>query len=167
MDWNRPYASGRFDCIVASEVTYKQEECKSLTKLFETCLNPDGEVILAGEMRKSSIEVYKALEVLRAVTGGRIMVHVERRVGRKRAAGAVDDGIDLSKTGRSRRKRLSNARRVRHIDRHVHHRPSLTFQGVRRRQTAGLVDFRHDHASAFMPELQRAGVRKFPASGCP
>ena len=28
--------------------------------------------------------VYKALEVLRAVTGGRILVHVERRVGRKR-----------------------------------------------------------------------------------
>ena len=63
LDWNRPYSPGRFDCIVASEVTYKEEECKSLVKLLETCLKPDGEVILAGEMRKSSMDVYKALEI--------------------------------------------------------------------------------------------------------
>ena len=61
LDWNRPHSTGRFDCIVASEVTYKKEECPSLVKLLKACLKPDGEVILAGEMRKSSMDVYKEL----------------------------------------------------------------------------------------------------------
>jgi len=63
LDWNRPHSAGRFDCIVASEVTYKKEECPSLVKLLKASLKPDGEVILAGEMRKSSMEVYKELEI--------------------------------------------------------------------------------------------------------
>ena len=62
LDWNHPHSIGRFDGIVASEVTYKKEECLSLVKLLKACLKPDGEVVLAGEMRKSSMEVYKALE---------------------------------------------------------------------------------------------------------
>jgi hypothetical protein len=31
-------------------------------KLLKACLKPDGEVILAGEMRKSSMDFYKELE---------------------------------------------------------------------------------------------------------
>ena len=62
LDWNHPASPGRFDYIVASEVTYKKEDCQSLVKLLESCLKPDGEVILAGEMRKSSMDFYKELE---------------------------------------------------------------------------------------------------------
>ena len=62
LDWNRPQLSGRFDYLVASEVTYKTEDCQPLVKLLKVCLNPDGEVILAGEMRKSSMDFYKELE---------------------------------------------------------------------------------------------------------
>jgi predicted nicotinamide N-methyase len=63
LDWNCPQLQGQFDCIVASEVTYKKEACPSLIKLMKTYLKPDGEVILAGEMRKSSMDFYKELEI--------------------------------------------------------------------------------------------------------
>jgi predicted nicotinamide N-methyase len=62
LDWNRPQSPGRFDYIVASEVTYNKEDCQLLVKLLKACLKPDGQVILAGEMRKSSMDFYKALE---------------------------------------------------------------------------------------------------------
>ena len=61
LDWNRPQLPGRFDYIVASEVTYKKENCQPLMKLLGDCLRPDGEVILAAEMRKSSMDFYKEL----------------------------------------------------------------------------------------------------------
>ena len=62
LDWNRPQSPGRFDYIVASEVTYKKEDCQPLVELLKACLKPDGEVILAGEMRKTSLDFYKELE---------------------------------------------------------------------------------------------------------
>jgi len=62
LDWNRPQSPNRFDYLVASEVTYKKEDCQPLVKLFKACLKPDGEVILAGEMRKSTMDFYKELE---------------------------------------------------------------------------------------------------------
>jgi len=62
LDWNRPQSPGRFDYIVASEVTYKKEDCQPLVELLKVCLKPDGEVILAGEMRKTSLDFYKELE---------------------------------------------------------------------------------------------------------
>ena len=62
LDWNRPQLPGRFEQIVASEVTYKRDDWQPLVKFLETCLKPDGEVILAAEMRKSSVDFYKELE---------------------------------------------------------------------------------------------------------
>jgi predicted nicotinamide N-methyase len=64
LDWNRPQSPGRFDFIVASEVTYKKEDCQPLVQLLKACLKPDGEVMLAGEMRKSSMDFYKELETI-------------------------------------------------------------------------------------------------------
>ncbi len=62
LDWNNPRLPGQFDYIVASEVTYKKEDCQPILKLLKSSLKPDGEVILAGEMRKSSMDFYKELE---------------------------------------------------------------------------------------------------------
>jgi predicted nicotinamide N-methyase len=61
LDWNRPQLPGRFDFIVASEVIYKKKDCRPLMKLLKAGLKPDGEVILVGEMRKSSMDFYKEL----------------------------------------------------------------------------------------------------------
>ena len=43
-------------------MTYKKEDCRPLMELLKVCLKPDGEVILAGEMRKSSMDFYKEFE---------------------------------------------------------------------------------------------------------
>jgi predicted nicotinamide N-methyase len=62
LDWNRPQLKHTVDYIVASEVTYKKDDLQSLLSLFKHCLNPDGEVLLAGEMRKGSKDIYQQLE---------------------------------------------------------------------------------------------------------
>ena len=64
LDWNHPRLTGRFDYIVASEVSYRKEDIQSLMLLFRNSLKPDGEVVLAGEMRKLSKDFYKALETM-------------------------------------------------------------------------------------------------------
>ncbi len=62
LDWTRPQLPGRFDYIVGSEVIYKKEDCRPLVKLLKAALKPNGEVILAGEMRKSSMDFYTEFE---------------------------------------------------------------------------------------------------------
>ncbi len=62
LDWNQPKLKGRFDYIVASEVVYKTTDFTPLVKLFQSYLKPDGEIILASEMRKTSGEFYKYLQ---------------------------------------------------------------------------------------------------------
>jgi len=62
LDWNRPQLKHTVDYIVASEVTYKKDDLQSLLSLFKQCLNPDGEVLLSGEMRKGSKDIYQQLE---------------------------------------------------------------------------------------------------------
>ena len=83
LDWNRPQLPGRFDYIVASEVIYKKEDCRPLMKLLKACLKPDGEVILAGEMRKSSMDFYKEFE-------SRFNIKVQKKVLR-----SADEKINI------------------------------------------------------------------------
>lgn len=64
LDWNRPNLPAEFDYIVASEVSYKEEDLQPLLTLFKTYLKPEGKVILAGEMRKVSKNFYKQLEAV-------------------------------------------------------------------------------------------------------
>lgn len=62
LDWSHPGLARKFDLIVASEVTYKKENCQPILNLLKSCLKTDGEVILAGEMRKASMDFYESLE---------------------------------------------------------------------------------------------------------
>ncbi len=64
LDWNHPRPMGQFDTIVASEVSYREEDIQPLLTLFKNLLKTGGEVILAGEMRKLSKDVYKAFELM-------------------------------------------------------------------------------------------------------
>ena len=64
LDWNHPRLTSQFDYIIASEVSYKEEDIQPLLMLFKNSLNTSGEVILAGEMRKLSKDFYKALETI-------------------------------------------------------------------------------------------------------
>ena len=64
LDWNHPKPAGQFDYIIASEVSYREEDIQPLMALFKNSLKTGGEVILAGEMRKLSKDFYQALETL-------------------------------------------------------------------------------------------------------
>ena len=64
LDWNHPQLTGQFDYIIASEVSYREEDIQALRRLFENSLKTSGEVILAGEMRKLSKDFYKTLETM-------------------------------------------------------------------------------------------------------
>lgn len=59
LDWHHSGLSERFDMIVASEVTYKEEDFSPLTQLFRSNLKPGGEIILASEIRKSGKDLFK------------------------------------------------------------------------------------------------------------
>ena len=61
LDWHHPQLPGQFDYIIASEVSYRREDCHPLLGILKSCLKPAGEVILAGEMRKSSMDFYQEL----------------------------------------------------------------------------------------------------------
>jgi hypothetical protein len=62
LDWHRPRLSGKFDAIVASEITYKQADFSSLIQLFRSYLQPRGQIILASEMRKTGKDLFNFLK---------------------------------------------------------------------------------------------------------
>lgn len=62
LDWNHPGLEGSYDTILASEVIYRPQDFASLLNLFQSCLAPSGEIILASEMRKTSREFYQYFE---------------------------------------------------------------------------------------------------------
>ena len=62
LDWNSPQLEDTVDLLVASEVTYKSEDLQPLLGLFKRCLSPDGEVLIAGEMRRVSKDFYQHFE---------------------------------------------------------------------------------------------------------
>jgi predicted nicotinamide N-methyase len=61
MDWNRPRLEGRFDTIVASEVVYSEKDYDPILELFRRYLKPDGEIILAEGLRKTSMEFFRQM----------------------------------------------------------------------------------------------------------
>ena len=62
LDWHQSELSDQFDMIVASEVTYKEEDFSPLTQLFKSNLKPGGEIILASEIRKSGKDLFKLFQ---------------------------------------------------------------------------------------------------------
>lgn len=62
LDWHDPQIVGKFDMIVASEVTYKRKDLIPLIQLFKSYLQPGGEIILASEMRKTGKDFYNFLK---------------------------------------------------------------------------------------------------------
>jgi predicted nicotinamide N-methyase len=62
LDWHRPRLSGRFDMIVASEITYRQADFSALIQLFRSYLQPRGQIILASEMRKTGKDLFDLLK---------------------------------------------------------------------------------------------------------
>ncbi len=61
LDWNRPQLQGTFDFIVGSEVIYKEGDYQPIQGLIETFLVPNGEVILAEGVRKTSVNFFRQM----------------------------------------------------------------------------------------------------------
>jgi predicted nicotinamide N-methyase len=61
LDWNNPQVRETVDCIVASEVTYKKDDIQPLLRVFKSCLQPAGEVILTGEIKRVSKDFYQQM----------------------------------------------------------------------------------------------------------
>ncbi len=59
LDWFRPQLKTQYNCIVASEVTYKEKYLNALLHLFKSHLRPGGEVILVWEIRKGGQDLFK------------------------------------------------------------------------------------------------------------
>jgi len=77
LDWNRPQLKRRFDAIVGSEVIYKEMDFQAILKLFETCLKPSGEIILAEGVRKTSMEFFRQVS-------GRFNISAQKKALRSR-----------------------------------------------------------------------------------
>ena len=59
LDWNKPQLEGSFDCILGSEVIYHEKDFEPILKLFRTYLKPEGHIILAAAIRKTSVEFFR------------------------------------------------------------------------------------------------------------
>ena len=59
LDWNHPRLKDQFDLIVASEVTYNEENFFPLIRFFKSNLKPGGEIILAAEIRESGKDLFR------------------------------------------------------------------------------------------------------------
>lgn len=62
LDWHQPDLDQKYDFIVAAEIIYKNKDITPLKKLFQKYLKPDGEIILAGEMRNTNMEFFKQMD---------------------------------------------------------------------------------------------------------
>ncbi len=62
LDWSNPGDIGQFDYIIGSEVIFKEEDIMSLFLLFQRYLKPDGRVVLAEGMRRTSLEFVRKME---------------------------------------------------------------------------------------------------------
>lgn len=58
LDWQRCRLMDQFDIIVASEVTYNEEDFSPLIRLFRANLKPGGEIILTSEIRQSGKDLF-------------------------------------------------------------------------------------------------------------
>ncbi|SMD03585.1 Lysine methyltransferase [Desulfocicer vacuolatum DSM 3385] len=62
LDWNQPMVQGQFDYIIGSEVVFKETDFPGLYFLFQKYLKPDGKIILAEGMRKTSLKFIQEME---------------------------------------------------------------------------------------------------------
>jgi SAM-dependent methyltransferase len=61
LDWNRPDLEGVFDCIVGSEVVYRESDFEPIQRLLRAYLAPGGEAILAEGIRNTSVSFFRQM----------------------------------------------------------------------------------------------------------
>jgi predicted nicotinamide N-methyase len=61
LDWTKPRLEGRYHMILGSEVVYKEEYFEPLMGLFRRYLKPEGEILLAEGLRKTSVAFFEKM----------------------------------------------------------------------------------------------------------
>lgn len=62
LDWRSPDLTGTFHRIVGSEVVFNETDFDPLLNLFQTFLEPDGEIILTTGMRKTAMHFFGKMQ---------------------------------------------------------------------------------------------------------
>jgi predicted nicotinamide N-methyase len=62
LDWNAPLIEGKFNYILGSEVVFKEEDIPGLIFLFKRYLEPEGTILLAEGLRKTTMAFVKQME---------------------------------------------------------------------------------------------------------
>ncbi|RLC30928.1 MAG: methyltransferase [Deltaproteobacteria bacterium] len=61
LDWNNPQLQEPFDYIIGSEVIFREQDFQPILALFQTWLKPDGTIILAERVRKTTVEFFRRM----------------------------------------------------------------------------------------------------------
>lgn len=62
LDWLHPDVEARFDRIIGSELIYNERDFPALRRLFRSVLKPEGEILLAGEVRQPNTAFFEAMQ---------------------------------------------------------------------------------------------------------
>ncbi len=62
LDWHNPAPLGTFDYIVGSEIVYHERDFDTLEAVLKNYLRPDGEIILAERLHKTSAAFFQRMQ---------------------------------------------------------------------------------------------------------
>jgi predicted nicotinamide N-methyase len=61
-DWTKWDDAGRYEWILGSDILYSQETHAHLRRIFETCLAPEGRILLSDPFRSSSLRLLEPMQ---------------------------------------------------------------------------------------------------------
>lgn len=79
-DWNHPGRIGRFDMMLGSEVVYRETDIPLLIKVIDTCLAPGGQIILTGEIRRTTEKFFGLMSKTYEISAQRKQLTSENEV---------------------------------------------------------------------------------------
>jgi predicted nicotinamide N-methyase len=79
LDWFHPQLKESFDCIIGSEIAYREEDFRPLSNLFKNYLKPSGEIILAGGIRETSMNFMKHLSSDYSITAKKMVLRSKEK----------------------------------------------------------------------------------------
>ncbi len=72
LDWNNPILDGKFDLIIGSEVVYREQDIDNLKKLFDQALAPNGQVVLAEQLRSTGMSFWQKMALSYSIKARRV-----------------------------------------------------------------------------------------------
>jgi predicted nicotinamide N-methyase len=81
LDWHNPGLEGAFDYILGSEVTFREKDFDPVLNLFKTYLKEGGEIILAGGLRKTTLDFMRQVsDIFEIRTQKKVLRSLEKEI---------------------------------------------------------------------------------------